>query len=200
MTRHGDAPLRLAPPYRHADYTIGHAGHHTDVSICNADTGKVYLALYGGDKCAEYDLHLALIDEEKTCTEMRHDVSAGVGHAENVLQPDHITDGRCDAHETKDYAMVVASANVDSNLVVIAQDKSGNINTNALSLALYEDHIPDDRKTEVKQGFSSTQAWSVTVDAHHLHPGKFFISVTCGSDPVAYRLIPRLFQAKLGTY
>ena len=200
MTRHGDAPLRLAPPYRHADYTIGHAGHHTDVSICNADTGKVYLALYGGDKCAEYDLHLALIDEEKTCTEMRHDVSAGVGHAENVLQPDHITDGRCDAHETKDYAMVVASANVDSNLVVIAQDKSGNINTNALSLALYEDHIPDDRKTEVKQEFSSTQAWSVTVDAHHLHPGKFFISVTCGSDPVAYRLIPRLFQAKLGTY
>ena len=66
-------------------------------------------------------------------------------------------------------------------MVVIVQEPSGRVVTDAIGAYLYPDAIPDDRRTEFKQEFSSTGSWAVQVSEHDLHAGDYFISVRCGA-------------------
>eukprot|EP01044_Picomonas_judraskeda_P001184 COSAG03_NODE_65_length_15137_cov_3.350446_6_plen_879_part_00 len=82
-------------------------------------------------------------------------------------------------------------------MVVTVQEQSGTIVTDAISAYLYPDVIPDDRRTEFKQEFSSTGSWAVQVSEHDLHAGDYFISVRCGAMPVSFKVIPFLVKSKL---
>ena len=57
LTRHAHAPLKLTQPYDHAD-SEDHVLHrtHTEVQNCHVLDGRYYLALRGGEHCAEYDV------------------------------------------------------------------------------------------------------------------------------------------------
>ena len=83
------------------------------------------------------------------------------------------------------------------SLVVIVQDETGNIVTDALAAYLYEGSIPDDRQTETRQEFSSKGSWAVQISRHDLHAGDYFISVRCGAMPVSFKVVPYLVKSKL---
>ena len=82
-------------------------------------------------------------------------------------------------------------------MVVIVQEKTGKVVTDALATYLYSDAIPDDRRTEFKQEFSSTGSWAVQVSKHDLHAGDYFISVRCGRMPVSFKVVPFLVKSKI---
>ena len=203
MTRHDHPPVKLVPPY--ATTSAAEQMHNNTVdhvSVCNVEHGMTYLGLHGGHHCAMYEVAVHLYtDNERACTEQIHTGSAEAHVALEELAFDHTVVRSCSAGGYVDFYVNIANqagrTKPGVNLAVEIEDLSKFLDTEALSLYVFEGAIPENRETEMRQEYAGDGIYSVTVNANELHAGRYFVSVRCGQSPIRFRMLPRLIKAEL---
>jgi hypothetical protein len=155
--RHGasfaEAPLKLAPPYLELEAGM----HHTEIEYCEAKDAvtshdHVYLLIAGGTHCLTYEV-VAEEEPNDVCHEL--DASSGQGHGYNTathISPQHFVYSSCIGSDWVDFSLTLTPADYHYNYLIEVEDltaaESGSFNDQALSLHLFDNSIPVDRKTE----------------------------------------------------
>jgi hypothetical protein len=196
LTRHAYAPLKLVPPYGHTD---SHDHDGVKVEVCNIGDEIIHFGLKGGAKCAEYELHVELFTEGP-CHELEHstaDLSLSTGSSITVLYPDHFMYGSCDANGFVDFKLEVDEyVALHKNLLFEVEDRAEELNPTGLGVFLYHGSaIPDDRRTEHSQQYTSDGIYAVAVSVNDIKPGTFFLSVRCNGDGVRFKIIVHEIEA-----
>mmetsp|Transcript_14906 Transcript_14906/g.48653 ORF Transcript_14906/g.48653 Transcript_14906/m.48653 type:complete len:1617 (+) Transcript_14906:81-4931(+) len=177
MPRHAHPPLKLSPPYAHAEPS----NSEFDVYLCDLSVGNThYLGLLGGHRCAVYDAQLYEVpeEEEASCEEMAHfgTTDATLGALEALI--DHSHYGGVDEGETLTYFVEIDEAHAAHNVIFEVHDLTDQGNPRALLLQVFQDSVNDECESELRSSNSANEVYSVAVPSTGMAAGTWFVTVT----------------------
>ncbi|KAK3262971.1 hypothetical protein CYMTET_28204 [Cymbomonas tetramitiformis] len=182
-------PLKLTPPYRlmHSSNFL-EANTGESVTLCSQKASRIYLALRGEGACVNYKVTLVSVTpfDEMPCVEaMRISQSSNANEIVR-LKPEHLKWYDCNAGETVDFEVSISEEEAESySTSLMVEDRSKFKSLDSMSIYLYKNEIPEDRKTEIYEHYSANlyqQIWSIFVDQHELEAATYYLSVTCHVD------------------
>ena len=199
LTQHVYPPLKLSPPYEHADSADGSTNH--TAKVCHAETGRQYIGLSGGEHCAEYEMYVNLIPAEDECKEVTHKC-ADEAECDVSCKPlwlNHFVYDSCTPGEYKDFLLNIDDKNAASNLIFEVENlDKRNLRPEALGIYIYKGNLPADRHSETKEEFSADGVWGIVVSEHDLKSGSYYLSVKCtGEQSVRFRVLALLSESNL---
>eukprot|EP00238_Polyblepharides_amylifera_P013736 CAMPEP_0196598392 /NCGR_PEP_ID=MMETSP1081-20130531/94295_1 /TAXON_ID=36882 /ORGANISM="Pyramimonas amylifera, Strain CCMP720" /LENGTH=1715 /DNA_ID=CAMNT_0041924083 /DNA_START=22 /DNA_END=5170 /DNA_ORIENTATION=- len=195
--QHHDPALKMGPPFGTASASehLAHGGN-TTIQACDVDQGSWYITLSALESCAEYDMYVNLQSLEDECSGVEQDLEAETVSTTSTLKAGHYKYASCESNEYVDFQMTVNDT-VARNLIIEVEDMESSLDTEALAIYLFHDAIPENRKTEYRSEYSNSQVWSLSVSSHDMVNGEHFLSIRCGPNPRAFRILYILIDAEL---
>jgi hypothetical protein len=217
VTKVQHPPLRRSEPmvtlvasdYNLSDTSLETACAQFEVCHGSLEKGRLWAGIFGSGLCGEYNLTAMYFGGNHDSGKCSQEMGGTIPDGANVkaLELEHVARASCDPYEWVDFIVELEDEDRENNIVFEVQDLgTKGMNPQSLSVYLFTDEIPVNRRTENRADTSSSAVFAVFKTFLSLNQminldgdpvEKVYLSVRCGPSPSKFRVMGEHVKASL---
>ena len=217
VTKVQHPPLRRSEPMvtlAASDYNSSDTSQETACAtfeVCHdfLEIGPLWAGIFGSGLCGDYNLTATYFGGNHDSDTCSRELGGTTSDGANVkaLELEHVTRASCDPYEWVDFIVELDDEDRENNIVFEVQDLgTKGMNPESLSVHLFTDDIPVNRRTENRADTSVSAVFAVFKTFLSLNQmvnldgdpvEKVYLSVRCGPSPSKFRVLGEHVKASL---